>query len=150
MSALKQRIEADLKKAMLAKDEDRKRALRNLKSAIMVEQTRGSKDKEPGDADIIKIIRKAAKQRQDSIAIYQEQNREDLMQVELAELAILQDYLPAAMSEEELRKGVQEIITETGATSMADMRKVMPVAMGRFSDRADGKAISTIIKDILK
>lgn len=150
MSALKKTIEADLKKAMLAKDKDRMRALRNLKSAVMVEQTKGSKDDELTDADVIKVIRKAAKQRQDSIAIYDEQNRSDLSAVEQSELDVIQTYLPAAMSEAELRAGVEEIIKETGASSMADMRKVMPVAMARFSDRADGKAISAIIKNILK
>ena len=147
--SLKEQIEADIKKAMLEKNKDDLRALRAIKSMILLAQTeKGAEENLSGDAEI-KILQKAAKQRADSLAIYQQQKRDDLAEVEQAELDVIQRYLPEQMSEEELEKLIGQIIQKTGAASIQDMGKVMGMASKELAGKADGKTISTIVKKLL-
>src|SRR5690606_29120327 len=121
---LKLNIENEIKKAMLARDKDRLRALRSIKSLIMLEETKGG-EKALGQEEEMAILTKAAKQRRDSAVIYQEQNREDLAEVELAELEIIHEFLPKQLSEGELESALKQIINEVGANGPKDMGKVM-------------------------
>lgn len=147
--SLKAQIEADIKKAMLAKDKDRLRALRSIKSAIMLAETEKGGEAELSEATEMKILQKAAKQRQDSMALYKEQGREDLASAEEDELNVISEYLPKQMSEAELEAAVNKIITDTGASSMKDMGKVMGIATKTLAGKADGKAISEKVKALL-
>lgn len=146
--SLKQSIESEIKKAMLAKDKDRLRALRSIKSLIMLEETKGG-DKGITEDDELKLLTKAAKQRKDSAEIYQQQNREDLAATELSELEIINEFLPKQLSEEELEAALKEIIAEVGAEGPKDMGKVMGVATKKLAGKADGKMISQKVKGLL-
>ncbi len=147
--SLKQQIESDIKKAMLAKEKDELRALRAIKSMILLAETeKGNSGELSADVEM-KLLQKAAKQRSDSLDIYQEQGREDLAAVEKAELDIISRYLPKQMSREELEQEVKNIIEQTGAASMKDMGKVMGIASKSLAGKADGKAISEIVKSLL-
>lgn len=147
--ALKEQIEGDIKKAMLAKDKDALRALRAIKSLILLEETKeGAGDALSADAEM-KLLTKAAKQRRESADIYKTQNREDLAQAELQELEIIERYLPKQLSEAQIRSKLQEIITRLGAKSPADMGKVMGVATKELAGQADGKVISAQVKELL-
>jgi len=147
--SLKEQIEADIKKAMLAKNKDDLRALRAIKSMILLAQTeKGAGDHLSSEAEM-KILQKAAKQRADSLAIYRQQKREDLAEVEQAELEVIQRYLPEQMSEEELEKLIGQIIQKVGASSIQDMGKVMGMASKELAGKADGKTISLIVKKLL-
>jgi hypothetical protein len=147
--SLKNKIERDIKAAMLSKDKDRLRALRSIKSLILLaESEKGAKDEISEDNEI-KLLTKAAKQRKDSIEIYEKQGRSDLAEVEKAELNVIEEYLPEQMSEEDLRKVLQEIISQVGASSPKDMGKVMGVANKQLAGKADGKAIAQIVKSLL-
>ncbi|MBP6055725.1 MAG: GatB/YqeY domain-containing protein [Cytophagaceae bacterium] len=148
--ALKETIEAGIKDAMRAKDADRLRALRAIKSMILLEETSGSNaDGLSADAEM-KILMKAAKQRKDSLDVYVTQNRPDLAEKELAELSIIEEFLPKQLSEEELTTRIAEIIAAVGATSPADMGKVMGAASKQLAGLADGKAISVKVGELLK
>jgi uncharacterized protein YqeY len=146
---LEQEVMAQMKDAMKAKDEATLRGLRAIKAEIIKAKT------EPGaqgeiSADVeIKMLQKMVKQRRDSLEIFQQQNRQDLVQKEQEELAIIEQFLPAQMSNEELKKELQEIILETGASSPADMGKVMGAATKKLAGKADGKAISAAVKELL-
>jgi uncharacterized protein YqeY len=147
--SLKEQIEADIKKAMLEKNKDDLRALRAIKSMILLAQTeKGAGDHLSSEAEV-KILQKAAKQRADSLAIYRQQKREDLAEVEQAELEVIQRYLPEQMSEEELEKLIGQIIQKVGASSIQDMGKVMGMASKELAGKADGKTISLIVKKLL-
>lgn len=146
--SLKQNIETEIKKAMLAKDKDRLRALRSIKSLIMLEETKGGSTGVTEEGEM-KILTKAAKQRKDSADIYQQQNREDLAAVELAELEIINEFLPKQLSEEEVEAELKAIIAEVGAEGPKDMGKVMGVATKKLAGRADGKLISQKVKNLL-
>ena len=147
--SLKELIEADIKKAMLAKNKDDLRALRAIKSMILLAQTeKGAGDNLSQDAEM-KILQKAAKQRMDSIEIYREQKRDDLADTEQAELEVIKRYLPEQLSEVELEAKVGEIIKKVGASSMQDMGKVMGMATKELAGKADGKAISQVVKKLL-
>jgi uncharacterized protein YqeY len=146
--SLKQNIETEIKKAMLAKDKDRLRALRGIKSMIMLEETKGGSTGVT-EEDEMKILTKAAKQRKDSADIYQQQAREDLAAVELAELDIINEFLPKQLSEEEVEVELKAIIAEVGAEGPKDMGKVMGVATKQLAGRADGKLISQKVKNLL-
>ena len=146
--SLKQNIETEIKKAMLAKDKDRLRALRSIKSLIMLEETKGGSTGVT-EEDEMKILTKAAKQRKDSADIYQQQNREDLATVELAELEIINEFLPKQLSEEEVEAELKAIIAELGAEGPKDMGKVMGVATKKLAGKADGKMISQKVKNLL-
>jgi uncharacterized protein len=148
--ALKQQIDADIKEAMKAKAQDRLRALRAIKSLILLEETKeGAAGGELKPEDEIKLLTKAAKQRKDSADIYRTQNREDLLAAEMAELSVIEMYLPKQLTEEELKARLQEIITRVGASAPSDMGKVMGVATKELAGIADGKAVSAMVKTLL-
>lgn len=149
MSLHKQILE-DMKAAMKARDKERLEAIRGIKSAIMLAQTeKGGMQDELADEDIIKIIQKLHKQRMESATVYKEQNRDDLADKELSEAKVMEDYLPAQLSDTELEKVLKGIIEETGASSMADMGKVMGIASRQLAGKADGKRISGLVKKLL-
>lgn len=137
----------DLKTAMKAGDDTRKRTLRMLKTAI----TRLEKDTgQPlSDDDILAVIRRQAKQRRDSIAAYQQGGRPDLVAAEQAELAILEGYLPPQIDADTLRAAAKQVIADVGATSMHDMGRVMSKLMAQFKNQADGRVINQIVRDLL-
>ncbi len=146
--SLKTKIDADIKAAMLARDQVKLLALRDIKKGILIEETKpGAEGLTEGDE--MRILQKAVKQRKDSAEIYKTQNRADLLDKELAEIAIIEAYLPAAMSEEELQSLVQAIITKTGASAPSDMGKVMGVASKELAGKAEGRAISDMVKKLL-
>lgn len=147
--SLKASVENEIKKAMLAKDKDRLRALRSIKSLILLEETKGGATGEISEEDEIKLLTKAAKQRKDSADIYKQQNREDLYEVEMAELTIINEFLPKQLSEEELVEELKKLIAESGASSAKDMGKVMGLATKALAGKADGKLISTKVKELL-
>ncbi len=146
--ALKQKIEGEIKSAMIAKDKVRLTALRAIKSMILLEETKEGFKGELSEDDEMKLLTKAAKQRKDSADIYQQQGRADLLEVELAELAVIQEFLPKALSEDELKVEIQAIIAEVGASGPKDMGKVMGAAK-KLAGKADGKAIADMVKALL-
>ncbi len=148
MANLEEQIMQDLKEAMKAKDEAKLRTLRAIKSAILLEKTSGKSD-EMSEEDELKMLNKLAKQRQDALAIYEKENRPELADKEREELVIIQSYMPEQLSDEELEKEVQSIIDEVGASSMADMGKVMGIASKKLLGKADGKSISDKVKTLL-
>ena len=135
-----------MKIAMKSKDAQALQALRSVKSAILLAQTESGAKQELDEKAELALLQKLVKQRKDSAAIYKEQNREDLAAPELAEAAVIEQFLPAQLSDEEVTKLVEEAIAQTGASSMADMGKVMGIVSGKAAGRADGKTISTIVK----
>ncbi len=147
--SLKQKIESEIKSAMIARDKIRLGALRSIKSLILLEETKSGAKAEITEEDELKLLTKAAKQRKDSADIYEQQSRPDLYEVEMAELLVLQEFLPKALTEEEITAAIQEIITRTGASSPKDMGKVMGVASKELAGKADGKVISEKVKAIL-
>jgi len=147
--ALFDKINEDLKAAMKNKDQAALRAIRSIKSAFLLLQTEEGK-KEITAQDENKVIQKLAKQRKDSIEIFEKQNRNDLALLEKEELDVISNYLPAQMPVEELKKNISAIIDEVGATSMADLGKVMNLSMARLSGKSDGKTISAIVKELLQ
>ena len=147
--ALKQRIESEIKSAMIAKDKVRLTALRSIKSLILLEETKEGFSGTMSEEDELKLLTKSAKQRKDSAEIYEKQNRADLLEVELAELAVIQEFLPKALSTEELVQAIQSIIASSGATGPKDMGKVMGLASKELAGKADGKAISEQVKLLL-
>ncbi|RXK48227.1 GatB/YqeY domain-containing protein [Aquirufa rosea] len=148
--SLKATIENGIKDAMRAKDADRLRALRAIKSLILLEETSGSNSGELSPDAEMKILMKAAKQRKDSLEVYVTQNRPDLAEKEQAELSIIEEFLPKQLSEAELTEKVQAIIAQLGASSPSDMGKVMGVASKQLAGLADGKAISAKVGELLK
>ena len=142
-------IEADIKAAMLAKDKVRLQALRGIKKEFIEAKTAPGANGELTDDAAMKILVKMAKQRRESASIYQEQNRADLAETELAELAVIETYLPKALTDEELTEALKKIIAETGATSAAQMGKVMGVATKALAGCADGKTISAKVRELL-
>lgn len=146
--SLKENIEKEIKQAMLSKDKDRLRALRAIKSLILLEETKGS-DKGITEEEEIQILTKAAKQRKDSIEIFEKQNRADLASLEISELQVINEFLPKQLTDEELEAALRDIIQETGAEGPKDMGKVMGVATKKLAGKADGKVISTKVKALL-
>jgi uncharacterized protein YqeY len=146
--SLEQRVMADLKEAMKAKDDAAKRGIRAIKSAILLAKTDGS-GKALDEAAEVKMLQKLVKQRQDSLEIYEKQGREDLAATEREELEIIQRYLPKQIGEEELAELLKKIIADTGAESMKDMGKVMGLASQQLAGRADGKTISGMVRSLL-
>lgn len=147
---LKQQIDADIKQAMLARDQDKLRALRAVKSLILLEETKEGKTGELSADDDMKVLTKAVKQRKDSADIYRTQNRPDLLAVEEAEIAVIEQYLPKQLSEDELRTKLQAIMTRVGASAPSDLGKVMGAASKELAGQADGKAISAMVKSLLQ
>ena len=144
---LKERINQDLKEAMKAKDTQKRDALRLLNSAF--KQIEVDERKELSDEDVIKIIQKQVKQRNDSIKQYKEAGRDDLVAKEQLEIDYYKAYLPAQLSDEELETALKTIIENVGATSMKDMGKVMGAATKELSGKADGKRINQTVKKLL-
>ncbi|MCC7400979.1 MAG: GatB/YqeY domain-containing protein [Chitinophagaceae bacterium] len=146
---LEQKTMAELKTAMLAKDEKATRALRAIKAAIILAKTAEGAGGELKEADEIKMLQKMVKQRKDSLEIYQQQSRSDLAQKEQEEIEVIEKFLPRQFTDEELRSEISKIIQQTGASSPADMGKVMGVATKQFAGKADGKTISSVVKELL-
>ncbi len=147
--SLEQQISKGIMEAMKAKDTVRLQTLRNIKKYIIEAKTSGVEITELPDADVVKIISKLAKQGTDSAEIYKQQNRPDLAAEELAQVAVMQEFLPRQLTAEELTEAVKAIIAEVGATSMKEMGKVMGVASKRLAGQADGKEISAKVKELL-
>ena len=138
---------ADLKAAMLAKNEAGLRAIRAIKSAILLAKTSGGGELKPEDE--VNMLQKLVKQRQESIEIYKTQNRDDLAKPEMEEVEIISKYLPAMMSEEEVRESVKAAISSSGASSPAEMGKVMGVVTKQLAGKADNKLVSALVKELL-
>lgn len=144
-----EKVSKDIIAAMKAKDKMRLEALRNVKKFFIEAKTAPGANDTLDDATALKILSKLAKQGRDTAALYREQSRPDLAEEEEAQAAVIEEYLPKALSAEELEAEIKSIIAETGATSMKDMGKVMGVASKELAGRADGKAISTLVKQLL-
>ena len=141
--SLEQKVMTDLKTAMLAKDEKALRSLRAIKAAILLAKTSEGAGGDLKEEDEVKLFQKLLKSRKDSLEIYTAQNRRDLAVKEEEEIAIIEKFLPAQMSPEELRSILLKIIADTGASSPADMGKVMGIATKQLAGKADGKSISS-------
>ncbi len=146
---LEEKVMADLKTAMLAKDEKSLRSLRAIKAAIINTKTAEGFSGEIKDEDEIKLLQKLVKQRRDSLEIYEKQNREDLASKEREEIEVIEKFLPKQMSGDELKSIIEKIIEKSGASSPADMGKVMGMANKELAGKADGKTIASIVKGIL-
>lgn len=142
-------VSNDIKSAMLAKDKVRLEALRGIKKEFLEAKTAKGADGELTDDMAMKILAKMVKQRKESAQIYTEQNRPDLAELELAEAAVIETYLPKQMTEEELTEALKAIIAQVGATTPQEMGKVMGVATKQLAGRADGRAISAKVKELL-
>jgi uncharacterized protein len=147
--ALEQSIMAEMKDAMKSKNEAALRGLRAIKAAIIVAKTAEGAGGELKEEDETKLLQKLVKQRRDSLEIFRKQNREDLAQKEEEEIAIIERFLPKQMSEAELKEALSVIISQVGASSPADMGKVMGAATKQLAGQADGKAISAAVKELL-
>lgn len=139
----------DIKKAMLAREQARLETLRGIKKEFLEAKTAKGSDGTLSDDTAMKILTKMVKQRKESAEIYLSQSRQDLADAELAEAAIIEEYLPKQLTEEELTAALQEIIAQVGATSAKDMGKVMGVASKQLSGKAEGRAISAKVKELL-
>lgn len=144
-----ERISKDIVSAMKAKDKNRLDALRNVKKLFLEAKTSPGANDTLTDETAMKIMQKLVKQGKDSADIYVSQNRQDLADVELAQVAVIEEYLPKPLSPEELEAKLRDIISEVGATGMKDMGKVMGTATARLAGMADGKAISAAVKKLL-
>ena len=142
-------ISEDIKAAMKARDKVRLETLRNIKKVFIEAKTAPGANDELDDAAALKIIQKLAKQGRETARTYTDNSRQDLADEELAQVAVMEEYLPKQLSPEEIEKAVKDIIAQTGATSMKDMGKVMGMAGKQLAGKADGKAISTIVKQLL-
>lgn len=147
--SLENQVMDKLKQAMRTKDEVALRTLRAIKAAILVEKTSAGAKEQLSEADELKMLQKMAKQRKDSFEIFTRQNRPDLAQKESEELTIIEQFLPQQMTLNELTDALKRIIAQTGATSPADMGKVMGMATKQLAGRADGKQISETVKQLL-
>lgn len=147
--SLEQKVMADLKTAMLARDEKSLRSLRAIKAAIILAKTAEGAGGEIKEDEEIKVLQKLIKQRKDSLEIYRTQHRNDLAQKEEEEIFVIEKFLPKQISADELKSILQKIITDTGAHSPADMGKVMGIASKQLAGKADGKTISATVKELL-
>jgi uncharacterized protein len=147
--SLEQKIMTELKTAMLAKDEAGLRSLRAIKAAILLVKTAEGGRGELKEEDEVKLLQKLVKQRKDSLEIFQQQNRSDLAKKEEEEIAVIEKFLPKQLSVEELKEALVKIITDVGASSPADLGKVMGMATKQFAGKADGKTISALVKELL-
>ena len=147
--ALLETITEEIKKAMLAKDKVRLEALRGIKKELLEAKTAKGAADELSDETTTAILQKMVKQRKDSADIYTAQNRPDLAEAETEQMQVIQEYLPAQLSPDELEKAVKLIIADTGATSMKEMGKVMVMATKQLAGKAEGRAISEMVKKLL-
>ncbi|HCW08001.1 MAG TPA: glutamyl-tRNA amidotransferase [Cytophagales bacterium] len=146
--SLKQKIDSDIKTAMLAKNKEELEALRSIKSMILLEETKGGSGEVSSDAEN-KLLMKAAKQRKESAEIFQKENRDDLAKRELFQLEVISRYLPKQLSAEEIETALKNIVAQVGAKGPQDMGKVMGVATKQLAGQADGKIISELVKKLL-
>ena len=147
--SLEEKINQDIKKAMLAREKEKLEALRAVKTALLVAKTEKGATAEISEDAENKILQRLVKQRKDSATIYKEQNRSELAEKELFEAGVIEEYLPTQMSDEEITQSVQGLIDEMGAKSMADMGKVMGKASKELAGKADGKAVADKVKSLL-
>ena len=147
--SLEQDIMSAMKDAMRSKDQVALRALRAVKSAIIIQKTETGNSSEMSKKDEMKLLQKLVKQRKDSADIFSKQNREDLAKPELEEVEVISKFLPAAMSESEIEAVVKETIASLGAEGMKDMGRVMGVVSGKLAGKADGKTISVLVRNNL-
>jgi len=138
-----------MKDAMKSKDEKTLRSLRAIKAAILLAKTAEGGTGQLTEADEVKMLQKLVKQRKDSLEIYEKQDRKDLAQKEIEEITVIEQFLPKQISADELKKIIADIIKETGASSPADMGKVMGAANKQLAGQADGKTISGVVKELL-
>lgn len=148
--SLEQKIMVELKEAMKAKDEPVLRGLRAIKAEIIKAKTEPGANGAISEDGELKLLQKLVKQRKDSLEIFQQQNRADLAQKEQEEISVIEKFLPKQLSEAELKEAVAAVIAELGATSPADMGKVMGAVSKKLAGQADGKAISAVVKELLK
>ncbi len=149
MMSLQTKVMEALKEAMKAKDTVALESLRAIKSAILLARTEAGASEELSEADELKLLQKLVKQRKDSAALYTQQGRNDLAEPELAQMAVIEKFLPAQLSEAEVEEALKGIIAQVGATSPKDMGKVMGAATKQLAGKADGKLISDIVKKLL-
>lgn len=147
--ALQDKIDQDIKAAMLSKDNVRLRGLRAIKAAILLAKTEKGPAESLTEDTEINVLQKLAKQRRESAEIYQQQNRDDLYQIEMEELAVIESFLPKQLSREEIESAVKQLISETGASGPKDMGRIMGLANQRLAGKADGKTVSEIAKALL-
>ena len=147
--ALKENIDEAIKQAMKNKEQERLQALRSIKSAILLAEREENIEKGIDEQQEIQILQKLAKQRKGSIQSYEDKGRDDLIQTEKQELAVIEEFLPEQMSEEEIRNEVKMLIEETGAASVKEMGKVMGAATKKLAGKADNQTISRIAKEML-
>ncbi|MFI5138558.1 MAG: GatB/YqeY domain-containing protein [Sphingobacteriales bacterium] len=142
-------VDQDIKQAMLAKQPERLRGLRAIKSALLLARTeKGAAEELTAEAEI-KVLQKLIKQRKESAEIYKTQNRDDLYQIEMEEMKVIEPYLPQQMTRFEIEGYIQELITRLGATSVNEMGKVMGIASKELAGQADGKTISEVVRQLL-
>lgn len=146
----REKINAELVTAMKAKDETKVSVLRLLKAAIMKSEVSGKEKKDATDEEVMQIVNKEVKQRKDSIEAFKTGGRTEMAAKEEAEMKILQSYLPSQMSEDDLKKVVSQVISQTGATSKADFGKVMGAVMGQVKGKADGQMVNKVVGELLK
>jgi len=147
--SLEENINADIRSAMLAKEKEKLEALRAIKSAVLLAKTdKGSAGEIAADVEL-KMLQKMVKQRKEAADIYLQQNRKDMADVELYQASVIEAYLPAQMSEAEIKSVISKIIADSGASSAKDMGKVMGLASKEMSGKADGKLISQLVKEML-
>ena len=147
--SLEQKVMTDLKTAMLAKDEKSLRSLRAIKAAIILAKTAEGAGGELKEEDEVKLLQKLVKQRKDSLEIFEKQNRADLAEKEKEEIEVIEKFLPKQLTADELKEVIAGIIKESGASSPADMAKVMGLANKQLAGKADGKTISGVVKELL-
>jgi uncharacterized protein YqeY len=147
--SLQDNVMSKIKEAMKSKDTMALESLRAIKSEILLAQTKGGASEGLTEEEELKIVQKLVKQRKDSAALYKEQGRNDLAEPELAQVKVISQFLPEQLSEEELAKVISKIVETVGATSMKDMGKVMGMASKQLAGKADGKAISMVVKKLL-
>ena len=146
--SLLEKISTDIMAAMKAREMEKLEALRGIKSALLLANTaEGGKEITPDDE--LKILQKLVKQRKESAEIYKTQNRQDLYEVEINQAKVIEEYLPAQMSEDEIKKIIQDIIAQTGASSIKDMGKVMGMATKQLAGKADNSLVSRLVKEML-
>ncbi len=147
--SLQANIDQDIKTAMLAKNEAGLRGLRAIKSALLLANTEKGASQHIDEAAELKVLQKLVKQRKESAAIYQEQNRPDLYQIEAEEITVIEAYLPKALAVEEVTAIIRTLIAQSGASGLQDMGKVMGLATKELAGQADGKLISDLVKQLL-
>lgn len=146
---LEEKINSDIKEAMKSKDDGTLRGVRAIKQAILLAKTEPGAPKELSPEQEIKLLQKLVKQRKDSLEIYEREKREDLATKEREEIAVIEKYLPAQLGREELIGMLKQIIAESGATSLQDLGKVMGIATKKLAGKADGKTVSSLVRELL-